>query len=158
MYQPSLVQTVGFAAVYAAISMVFIFASTRPAAIRLLVWLLLAANISVSAAEHRYVAQIGMTQAGLNDAARFLRREEPDVSHLMFDEQLANGNIEGMLAFWTGMTHKVRYVNVADIAGTAAAPQSSPQFLISRQTLPLPVAYSSPGIFAYRLSGVRPGN
>jgi len=158
MYEPSLSQTIAFAAAFAVSSMIFTFTSKRPAAMRLLVWLLLLANMAVSAAEQQFVTRIGFSQAGLNDAVRFLRREVPDISHrVMFDEQLANGNTEWMLTFWTGMTDKLRYVNVADIAGPAAV-QSSAEFLISRQTLPLPVAYSSPGIFAYRLSGARPGN
>jgi hypothetical protein len=113
--------------------------------------LTLSASLLVSLAEYRYMRALGAPQSPTNDAIRFLSEQKIDFAHAVgIDRSLEESSIRFIVAFWNTSWFPLRYVP-AD--GLEQLHDGGLKYFISPKVLALPVAFTAPGIFVYRLKG-----
>lgn len=148
-YDPSIYERVIFAAIYGATGLMLIWVSRWRNIFFFCITLVFAGSFVASLAEHRYVEIIGQTQAGLNDAIKFLQREHLVEKEVAFDRELKSGNVEYIARFWTA-SDKLRYLDQSEIVNSAGNP-SGLNFFVTFKSIPYPVTFSSNGLFVYRV-------
>lgn len=148
-YDPSIYERVIFAAIYGAAGLMLIWVSRWRNIFFFCITLVFAGSFVASLAEHRYVEIIGQTQAGLNDAIKFLQREHLVEKEIAFDRELKSGNVEYIARFWTA-SDKLRYLDQSEIVNSAGN-SSGLNFFVTFKSMPYPVTFSSNGLFVYRV-------
>jgi len=152
IYDPSALERIVLAMTVGLTSLLLFLVSKKRKILLFCVILVLVSSIVVTLAEHSYIRIMGHTQSGMNDVIRFLNRQNALGESSAFDRRLGT-NVEFISKFWT-INHrpgsvKVRYLDTNDIVqrdGNAAASR----FFVSSEKLPLPLVFSSNGIFVYQ--------
>jgi hypothetical protein len=147
-YDPSAYERVIFAVIYGATGLVLIWVSRWRNVFVFFVTLVFAGSFIASLAEHRYVKIIGETQAGLNDAVKFLHRQPVVEKSTAFDRDLKGSNVEYITRFWT-VSDKLRYLESE--VGDSVVSSPGLNFFVTFKSMPYPVTFSSNGLFVYRV-------
>lgn len=151
---PSLMQRSTLAIVAGLAGLVLMLASKNKKLLYGCVVLVLVCSVAVTLAQQRYVRIMGNTQAGLNDAVRFLYRQGALGASVAFDHKLG-GNVEFISKFWavnrSADAKKTRYRDSSNVVkgedGLVA-----PEYFVSPEKLEFPIIFNANGIFVYRVS------
>lgn len=149
-YDPSTCERIVYAVVYGATGLLLIVVSKWRNIFYFCITVVFAGSFVASLVEHRYVEIIGETQAGLNDAIKFLYRQPVVEKGIAFDRDLKNSNVEYIARFWTA-SNKLRYLDQKEAVDNAGnVPELN--FFITYKNMPFPVTFSSSGLFVYRVN------
>lgn len=145
-YDPPFSQRFYLAAAISLVGLATILASGRPKLFTLAVVSIFAGSLLTSAAEHHYVKMISMSQRGMNDVVKFLLLPSTSVVDVKFDPTLKSSNLENIARFWSPSTQ----VEYADDAAIGFRDRKESTLFVSHDILPLPIIFSSHGLFVYR--------
>ena len=150
-YEATIFEGVAFAVLFACFGFIGILAAKRRDVFYGFVSLVFLASLMGSLAEHRYMRVLGSSQSPTNDAIRFLREQGIDFAHAVgIDRTLEESPIRFFVAFWNTSWFPLRYVPAE---GLEHVHDGDLKYLISPKVLALPVAFTAPGIYVYRLKG-----
>ncbi len=151
-YETTLLQRVGFAALLACFGLLGILAANRRWALIALLVLVLSGSLTVSVAEHRYMAMLGAAQSPTNDAVRFLRAQGADFANAVgIDRNFEQtSNIPFIADFWATSRQSLRYLAADEVQQSGQGRDL--KYFVSSEVLALPLAFNEPGIYVYRLT------
>lgn len=150
-YEATIFESVAFAVLFACFGFIGILAAKRRDAFYGFVGLMFLASLTVSLAEHRYMKALGSSQSPTNNAIRFLREQGVDFAHAVgIDRSLEESPIGFFVAFWNTSRFSLRYVPAEEVEHIH---DGDLKYFVSPKVLALPVAFTAPGIYVYRLKG-----